>query len=258
MPHPSHTPKTLLLLGAMAALLALVVGLVGSARRASPRERPAPAAGPTVSVARTLDGLHTPEILPPAEAEAAPAPARPLAATPTERTERPRLVGLVLRADGEPAGRAQVVLGDLRTECAADGRFDLLLAGDYQGADLLAWEPGQEPVVRVAFGAGLPASGETFARLVLGPTTLTLEGAVLHEDGTPAGGWTVELDGPDPLASYGLRAPVRSDDGGRFTLTDVPAGSHALRAWKDSPRSAVRSVQAAAGSSGLSILVPLE
>jgi hypothetical protein len=258
LPHPSHTPKTLILLAAMAALLALAVGLVSSARRASPRARPAPATSAASFAEHERDGLRTPEILPPAEAELAPAPQAP-EAPPAARSERARLVGLVLRPDGEPAGRAQVVLGTLRAECEADGSFELQLPGDLGGADLVAWEPGLEPTVRPAFGAslagGLVAGGASHVRLVLGGETLTLEGTVQHEDGTPAVGWTVELDGLDPLAAFGLRAPVRSDESGRFVLAELPAGSHVLRVWKDSPRAAFRSSPAAAGATGLTIRV---
>jgi len=254
VPHPSHTPKTLSLLAAMAAMLALAVGLVSSARRASPRARPAPATSAATFAERERDGLHTPEILPPAEAELAPAPRTPETPRAT-RTERARLEGLVLRPDGEPAARAQVLLGTLRVECEADGSFELQLPGDLDGADLVAWEPGFELALRPAFGASLASSGASHVRLVLGAETLTLEGTVQQEDGTPAPGWTVEPDGLDPLAAFGLRAPVRSDESGRFVLSDLAAGSHVLRAWKDSPRAAFRSTPAAAGATGVVIVV---
>src|SRR5690349_24047134 len=106
----------------MAALLALAVGLVSSARRESPRARPAPATSAASFAEHEHDGLRTPEVLPPAEAEPAP---RATEAPQAARSERARLVGLVLRPDGEPAGRAQVVLGTLRVECEADGSFEL-------------------------------------------------------------------------------------------------------------------------------------
>jgi hypothetical protein len=125
-------------------------------------------------------------------------------------------------------------------------------------ADLIAWEPGHEPVLRPAFGASLAAHGETRVRLVLGPETLVLEGSVIGTDGRAAIGWTVELDGFDPLASFGLREPVRTDDDGRFVLTDVPDGTHLVRAWKTNPRAAFRSPPAASGTSGLTIVVAPE
>jgi hypothetical protein len=254
MSHPS--PKTLLLIGSVAVALALVLGLAGTVGRANARARSAPAdrapdrepAAPT---------LHTPEVLPSLEGKV-PVPStsevQPAAPVPSEaRASDRRLVGLVLRPDGEPAARARVALGKQHGRCDAEGRFELALAAAVAEADLIAFEPGFEPALRPAFRAN--PEGESHVRLVLGPESLTLSGTVVGEDGEPQKNWTVELDGPDPLATFGLRESVRTSDDGRFVLTDVPAGTHVVRAWKKKVEAAVRSIPADAGTTDLAIVV---
>lgn len=250
MPRPSGP---LFLLGGVAALLLLLVGLVGSADRTVSGPRARAFGEPSVPAAPARTELRSPLVLAPAEYGPAPEPAVEAAAS--TRTEDARLVGLVLRPDGEPARGARVVLGQQHGRCDADGRFELALPPDVAGADLIAFEPGFEPVLRPSFGSALAHGGESRVSLLLGPETLSLSGMVRTSDGTPLKNWNVELDELDPLVSFGLRERVRTDGKGAFLLTDVPAGTHVVRAWKERPSAAFRSEPFAAGASGLAIVV---
>jgi hypothetical protein len=198
--------------------------------------------------------LSTPIVLPPLEPEAA-APAR--TSTPARALAAPtaRLVGVVFRPEGEPASGARVLLGQQQAHCSADGRFELLLAPHGAGEDLLAFEPGHEPVLRANFTATQTPDEDAELRLVLGPPTHALHGTVVDRDGRPQKGWTVELDEPDPLADSGLRERVRTDAAGSFVITDVPEGIHVVRAWRERAEFAVRSTPIAAGERGLTIVV---
>ncbi len=253
MPRSSTKPAVLLL--AVASVLALLVGLVGSSGRPTSGPRSVAPSEPRPPE-RSSVALRTPVLPSPEKVEppAAPARAKKQSATPT-KTAREKLTGIVLRPEGEPAPGARVVLGQQHTSCDAEGRFELVLSVDVGAADLLAFEPGRGPVLRPAFGASLGAGGEHSVRLVLGAETLTLSGTVARSNGQPLEGWTVELDELDLLANFGLRELVRTDGEGRFTLGDVPAGVHVLRAWKDQRELAFRSAPAAAGESGIKIVV---
>lgn len=258
MPHAS-APRPALLLVVVAAALALLIGLVGSGGRTSSRPRPIPSGEPWSRREPAGERLRAPLVLPPLEDEAAPSPApvkvKIAEQAPESREERARLVGFVLRPEGEPATGARVLLGHQQARCDGNGRFELALTADANGADLLAFEPGHEPALRPAFGTGLALRGESQVRLVLGPETLALAGTVVGQDGEPRKGWTVELDGLDPLATYGLREALRTDGEGRFQLSEVPAGVHIVRAWKERRELAYRSVPSSAGESGLTIVV---
>lgn len=252
MPLSSTKPAALLL--AVAFVLALLVGLVGSAGRADSRPRSIAPAEPR-EPGRASVVLRTPVAPLPDEVEPPPAPARKeKKPAPPSRSARVKLTGIVLRPEGEPAAGAQVVLGQQHAGCDPEGRFELELSADVGSADLVAFEPGHEPVLRPVFGASLGAGGENSVRLVLGPETLTLSGTVVGTNGQPLEGWTVELDGHDLLATFGLREAARTDGDGRFTLGDVSAGVHVVRAWKDRRELAFRSAPAAAGETGISIV----
>src|SRR5262245_53514727 len=225
---PSPSPKPVIFLVVVAVAMALLVGLVDSARRPSTTT---PELGPLEPWAPL--GAGETVLAPPRNVEsgesAAPATPPALAQRP-EADERERLVGLVLRPDGEPAAGARVKLGGQSTRSSAEGRFQLALFAGLEAEDLVAYLAGFEPVVLPGFGAQAGGAGEV--RLVLGPETVALAGTVIDAGGQPLKGWTVELDGPDVLRDHGLREPLRTDIEGRFVLKDVPSGVQRVRVWR--------------------------
>jgi hypothetical protein len=243
------SPRSAALLVSMAAVMALLVGLVESARRA-PTGLRRPAAidiGPRGEAREAR--LAAPRVLADEGADAlvpAKAPAAP------ERRPEPkveRLTGLVVLADGAPAAGARVKLGGQSTRAGSDGRFELALAAELADADLVAHLAGFEPAFLPRFGLSAHE-----VRLVLGPETLALTGTVVDASGAPLKGWSVELDGLDALRDHGLREPVRTDQDGRFVLTDVPSGVHVVRTWKESRERAALSGPAVPGEMGLTIV----
>ena len=249
----NSAPKPVLLLLAVAGVLAVLVGLVRSAAREPSRSHASPPIAPwTPSEPVSLRAPLVPEAAPPASAPRS--SSRPSASESSQRRELPRVSGRVLRPDGDPASEARVVLGRIEARCTPDGAFDLALTSDVGSADLVAFEAGYEPAVRNAFGASLAGGSVADVLLVLGPTTLGLTGTVTGLDGRPLEGWTVELDGPDPLTDSGLREPVLTDAAGHFLLTDVPAGIHVVRAFIHTRELAFRSPPTAAGETGLVIV----
>jgi hypothetical protein len=243
--------KPVFLLAVVAATMALLVGLVGSARRAPASVRtlaplePWTPAGPAETVLATPRPVGAEDPAPPAapQGSSSTAPAAP---------KHVLVRGVVLRPDGEPAAQARLKLGGQVARSSAEGTFQMAFSTGSEGDDLVAFLPGFEPAVRPAFGSS--PSGEYDVRLVLGPETLALAGTVVDAVGHPLKGWTVELDGPDPLRDYGLREAVRTDHEGRFVLGDVPAGVHVVRAWRKQRENPTRSGPAAAGEQGLTIV----
>lgn len=252
MSPPSSKPVFLLVF--VAAAMALLVGMVGSARRAfTPRRALAPPESRSDGrSAQTVLTAPRPVVqddpAPPTAPQAEPSPAR--------STQAPRavLTGLVLRPDGELAAGARVKLGGQQTRSSAEGRFELDLSAADGSADLIAHLPGYEPAVLLRFVASAGLQREV--HLTLGPQALALSGTVIDPSGQPLKGWTVELDGPDPLRDHGLREPARTDLEGRFVLNDVPAGIHVVRAWKAQGDVATFSRPIAAGEPGLTIVAP--
>ncbi len=258
MPHTSSKPLLLVIVGAGA--LALLVGLVRSASRDGSRPR----SNGTVEAWRPEEpvSLRVPVVPLSNEAPASEPVSSATRAHPAvtsrnsgeQRRELARVAGIVLRPEGDPASEARVLLGKQQARCGADGRFELVLTDDASAADLLAFEPGYEPALRAAFGANLVAGSTPELRLVLGPSTLSLSGSVTDHEHHPLKGWTVELDGIDPLAASGLRERVRTDAAGHFLLTDVPTGIHIVRAFQERRELAFRSPPIGAGEEGLVIL----
>ncbi|NOT32409.1 MAG: carboxypeptidase regulatory-like domain-containing protein [Planctomycetes bacterium] len=251
----SHAlPKPVLpLFVAVAGALALLIGLVRSSGRESSRPRDV---HPIEEAAAGEEPSSLRVAIAPTPSEAKPFPDHPEAApasVPAARHELARLSGIVLRPEGDPASEARVVLGAQHARCRADGRFELVLEEQTGAGDLLAFEPGYEPILRPALGASLAAGSTHELRLVLGPSTRSLTGAVLARDGRPLKGWTVELDGIDPLADFGLRERVSTDADGHFVFPDVPAGLHVVRAYAERRELALRSAPIAAGADGLVI-----
>lgn len=251
--------KPLLLVGAVAGALALLVGLVRSADREGSRPRPgaplqvtSPAKIVSLRVPLAPTAVEQSDLASPALAE--PADPEPVLPESEPRRELARVRGLVLRPEGDPASEARVVLAQQHARCDVDGRFELVLTDAPGTADLLAFEPGYEPALRPALGPSLVSGAPTELRIVLGPSSLSLTGRVTTRDGQALKGWTVELDGPDPLADFGLRERVRTDATGHFLLVDVPAGIHVVRAFAEEPELAFRSPPIAAGEDGLVIV----
>lgn len=244
MERGSHRLNALLI--AVAALLGVLIGVVGAARRepgrATPREwvvdDPSPAA-------RTELAPATAPLAVPAQEAPVPAPAQESALPPS------RVIGLVSLPDGTPAAGARVRLGGQEERVGADGSFELRVPPAEGALDLVAFLTGHEPSVTPAFVSGGTHGATHEVRLTLGPPSLTLSGRVLDEHGRPLKNWTVELDGHDALAQLGLRERVRTDEEGAYTLTDVPTGVHVVRAWKERREAAYRSEPVQAGSTGV-------
>jgi hypothetical protein len=255
--------KPVLLLACVAAALGLLVGLVRSTERSGPRGHSSsaePDAGPREPVSSRVPLLPSAPATESsfesaggsaAESTSLAATNERLEPTPEPRRARPRLTGRVLRPEGDPAGSARVVLGLQHARTDADGRFELVLDGEVSGADLIAYEPGYAPTLRPAFGATLPNGSDQSVQLVLGPETSNLAGRVTTPEGVPLKGWTVELDGPDPLLDFGLRESVRTDAEGRFLVADVPHGFHVVRAFAAPGAAVFRSAPFATGEEGL-------
>ncbi|HEX6886258.1 MAG TPA: carboxypeptidase-like regulatory domain-containing protein [Planctomycetota bacterium] len=252
---PSAPPKPTLLLAAIAAGMALLVGLVGSSHRAA---SPAPALGPLTPwpvVEHRATRLAPPRALTAEEASAETPTAAPRTVEPADPAgdaPRTHLGGLVVRPDGQPADGARVKLGQRLARCTADGRFQLRLDAGLEAEDLIAHLPGFEPAVLARFGAS--ASPTYDVRITLGPETRTLVGTLVDASGHALPGWTVELDGPDVLRDHGLREPVLTDQEGRFSLPDVPAYPQVVRAWREHRERAAFSLPTEPGDPGLTIV----
>jgi hypothetical protein len=244
------------LLIAVACSLGVLIGIVGAARRepgrnATPRMS-AEATEPYYSSTRTE--------LAPAELPGEPsvAPEAPSTAPEPAPQQGAHVTGIVFLPDGSPAANARIVLGKQHARADAEGRFELTAPERQPGGDLVAFLSGYEPALHAAFATDLAPGASYQARLVLGPPTTTLSGHVRDSEGRPMKNWTVELDGRDPLADLGLRESVRTDAEGAFTLTDIAAGVHVVRAWKGQHELARTSDPVEAGSDGVIVIAPAE
>ncbi len=128
--------------------------------------------------------------------------------------------GLWIAADPQvdPAAPQAQVTGEVRTQSAADGRFELagLLPGKYQlraGSDLY---PGPERPVEVTLTARGDLSG---VRIEL-PATGELRGRVRDGDGAPVKSARVELRGAATTLT------TQTVDDGSFAAARVPAGEY--------------------------------
>lgn len=252
---PTAPPKPTLLLVAIAAGMALLVGLVGSSHRAATPALVLAPLTPWPAGQRSATVLAPPRALTAEEvAAAAPSVAPPAAerVEPADEAARAFLSGIVVRPDGQPADGARVKLGQRLARCTADGRFQLRLDAGLEAEDLIAHLPGFEPAVLARFGASASPTYEV--RITLGPETRALVGTLIDASGHALPGWTVELDGPDVLRDHGLRAAVLTDQEGRFTLPDVPAYPQVVRAWRENRERAAFSVPTEPGDPGLTIV----
>lgn len=244
------------LLIAVACSLGVLIGIVGAARREPGRHEATrqSSALPEVSYSSTRTELAPAEL----PSEPLPAPSAPSATQVGTPRAGAHVTGLVFLPDGSPAANAHIVLGKQHARADGEGRFELQAPERQTEGDLVAFLSGYEPAVQAAFATDLVADASYQARLVLGPPSATLAGHVRDAEGLPMKNWTVELDGRDLLADLDLRERVRTDAEGAFTLFDVPAGVHVVRAWKERRELAHYSDPAEAGSEGVTVVAPVE
>ena len=118
-----------------------------------------------------------------------------------EEPTGPLLDGLVLHADGSPAGGALVSLGSARARTDSKGAFHLMCSWFDRGTPLVACQRGFQPAVLPDFGAGIDPHADVLApeRITLAGRGLEIEGRVVGPDGTPYKGWRVSIEDGTPL-----------------------------------------------------------
>lgn len=182
--------------------------------------------------------------------------------------DRRVLTGIVRSADGQPAPRATVALGNNYGKVDAGGRFVLEIRYLSDRQDLVAYMPGVQPALRVGFGKLLrqdPALGKDLV-LDLGPAALAISGKVVDAKGKPVRGARVLLaDGVREFNSSrwieGIVGQQRSEgietDGeGRFTLKGLSDRRYNIRAIDKDGMAVLESGPVAAGTKDLVMRTP--
>lgn len=136
--------------------------------------------------------------------------------------DRSRVVrGVVVHADGSPAGDARVHLSTRSAPTDAAGRFVLAVPKGLEDEQpLVAIATGHQAAVQPGFGRVARAGPYPLApvRLVLGPAALTIRGRVLDAEDRPLAGWRITLS--DGTGVSRGRVPA-------ITAEDLTAGGSA-------------------------------
>lgn len=227
-----------LVLGTAIVGCVALIGFLGSG--SATRRAPPPASSPEWSApgrSAAVDSLRAPAVPPAVEthepeahdATTAGPPAGTTSAAPVPRGVL-RLQGDVFLQDGRAAASARIVVGRHNERCDARGHYEFTLESVPEDADLIAFLGGYEPARITRYGARFAVgASEDHVRLVLGPASKSIAGAVIDEEGRPHKNWLVELAGDDPLGIAIPRDVVRTDGSGSFRVPDVPEGWFALR-----------------------------
>jgi protocatechuate 3,4-dioxygenase beta subunit len=123
------------------------------------------------------------------------------------------ITGVVVRANGDPATKASVHLGDDKTGTDARGAFKLQVPEWVRDTQpLVAIEAGSQAASVPDFGRGLNASKEEPPpmRLVLGGAPLVIAGRIVDAQGKPQEDWVVGILHPTPV-SVGRVPPITAE-----------------------------------------------
>lgn len=192
--------------------------------------------------------------------------------------------GRVLLANRAPAAGAGLHAGGSSTHADAGGAFTLVV--DDPNADLVAWHPGQQPVVLTEVALHPDVVAGRAIEVVLAGTPLQIDGWLRLADGTPATGWHLMLHGGTlPSGDAGLPPASAEDfaagagapnadrsslmhvrdhpnvmaigDSGAFAVHGLRLGcAYTLRAWNASTLQTVVSAPIPAGTRGYIFVVP--
>ena len=167
-----------------------------------------------------------------------------------ERMSRkvPVVTGIVVHEDGRPAVAATVIVGQMTTTTADDGRFELPIRWPPKPRDsLLAALRGYMSVIVPNFGELLQrgARPPPDQRLVLGGIPLTIAGRVLLLNDLPAADWCVGLldasktaPGWQPMSAESLAAGVNglyttTNSQGEFEIGGLYPRRYTLNYWSE-------------------------
>lgn len=150
------------------------------------------------------------------------------------------LRGIVLHADGQPAGGATVYLGQDSIAAGEDGRFELELSCCHDGMPLAATSVGFQAALIPEFGTSKTPSRDDLI-LRLGPPTKTIRGHVVGPMGKPVARANVQiLDGTafsnthcyvEDASRGKLSSGVLTDATGSFEIGGLMDRTYRLAAW---------------------------
>jgi hypothetical protein len=184
--------------------------------------------------------------------------------------EGPKLRGIVLLPDGDPAVGARVRLGDLSAQTGDDGRYALPLVTQLDDElPLAAGLDDHAPALIERYGATVNAAQPLTppeAVLQLGPA-LAIGGVLLDQTGEPASGWQIQLhDGteisrmrfpPELAEKVGkgiISASTKAD--GKFRLTNLLPRDYTLLARNQKTLQTFYSDPIPAGDTDVVLRVP--
>ncbi|MBL8859969.1 MAG: carboxypeptidase regulatory-like domain-containing protein [Planctomycetes bacterium] len=257
----THRTTTLVLL-ALAALLTGIGVWFGQREEAAREEAAAPTPDRRAQETNVLATTNAPDSNPRALA----APDASVVTRPT--ATRDLIRGIVLRANGQPATQAHVLIDGAFAPTNEQGEFEL------RGAELVntdqplyAIEEGSLPAVIASFDGWLRASPRPLPRLelVLGSTPLSLRGRVVDSEFKPLPGWYFALLDPtrfsrsDNTAEALMRAPgwrSLTDEKGEFTIDGLLPRTYRVQVYNEDSLVRVDSQPIPAGASGVDIVVP--
>lgn len=150
------------------------------------------------------------------------------------------LRGIVLHADGRPAGGANVYLGQDSVAAGEDGRFELELSCCHDGMPLAATLVGFQAALIPEFGTSKTASRDDLI-LRLGPPTKSIRGHVVGPMGKPVARANVQiLDGTafsnthcyvEDASRGKYSSGVLTDATGSFEIGGLMDRTYRLAAW---------------------------